>query len=57
MKAQSVFHNIVSSDVNAQDRIYNDIKRLLVSVFDGYQLTIFNYGHSESGKTSFIYED
>jgi hypothetical protein len=57
MNSQSIFHNIVSSDVNAQDKLYDDIKRLLVSVFDGYQLTIFNYGHSESGKASFIYED
>lgn len=45
------FDKIFHSECNSQERVFEDVKRLVQSAFDGFNLSVFVYGQTGSGKT------
>ncbi len=49
-----LFYKVLPQQEQA-DRIHEDIKRLVAGAFDGFSLTVFNYGYSDAAKHSFLH--
>lgn len=50
----NLFYKVIPAK-DPTDRIHEDIKRLVAGAFDGFSLTVFNYGHADPTKHSFLH--
>jgi hypothetical protein len=48
------FYKIIPA-IDPTDRIHEDIKRLVAGAFDGFSLTVLNYGYADPIKHSFLH--
>lgn len=49
-----LFYKVIPAQ-DQTDRIHEDIKRLVAGAFDGFSLTVFNYGYADPIKHSFLH--
>lgn len=49
------YDHIFSNDNNSQEKVFEDVKKLVQSAFDGHNICICAYGQTGSGKTYTIH--
>jgi len=48
---QKIYNKLFYGQNNSQEKVYEDIKKLVCGAFDGYHLTLLSYSHAANNKS------